>query len=181
MTRRTSGVTSPPVSPSTVISGLWHGASWNFVLWGFYHGMLVAITRTAGRLLRLPDRWPGPLSVVQITGTFVLVMGGWVFFRETNADYLRTFLSIRPGMSSPAEREVGVHLFLLAATWSLPLFVNDVWVLCRERSAAFNRWIESFGDGFVVAGAQAAAVGALATLTLVLRSQVSLDFIYFQF
>ena len=164
-----------------VISGLWHGASWNFVLWGFYHGALVAITRTLGRVLRLPERWPGPFVLVQIAGTFVLMMAGWLFFRETNADYLRMFLSLRPGASSPAEREFGLHLFLLAATWSLPLFVNDLWTLCRERSMTFNRWLESLGDGFAVAGAQALTVGLLVALTLVLRSQITLDFIYFQF
>jgi alginate O-acetyltransferase complex protein AlgI len=164
-----------------VISGLWHGASWNFVLWGFYHGILVTLTRTLGRLLRLPERWPGPLLLVQIAGTFVLMMGGWLFFRETNADYLRTFLTLGPGTSTPAEREFGWHLFVLAATWSLPLFLNDIWALCRERLTGFNRWLESLGDGLAVAGAQALAVGGLAALTLVLRSQITFDFIYFQF
>ena len=164
-----------------VISGFWHGASWNFVLWGFYHGAVVLITRNLGRLLQLPERWPGPLSLVQIAGTFMLMMGGWLFFRETNADYLMGFLSVRPWASTPMERELGIHLFVLAATWSLPLIVNDLWVLCRERSTSFNRWLESLQDGWAVAGAQALAVGTLAALTLVLRSHVTFDFIYFQF
>jgi alginate O-acetyltransferase complex protein AlgI len=164
-----------------VISGFWHGASWNFVLWGFYHGALVLVTRNVGRLLRLPERWPGPLLLVQIAGTYVLMVGGWLFFRETNPDYLMAFLSLRPHASTPREREFGIHLFVLAATWSLPLVANDIWALARERSKTLNRWLEALDDGITVAGVQALTVGALTALTLVLRSQVSFDFIYFRF
>jgi D-alanyl-lipoteichoic acid acyltransferase DltB (MBOAT superfamily) len=164
-----------------VISGLWHGASWNFVLWGFYHGMLVFITRTLGRLLRLPEHWPGPLFLVQVAGTFVLTMGGWLFFRETNPDYLMAFLHLRPRGSTALERELGIHLFVLALTWAIPLIINDIWTLGRERWTWFNRTIESFEDRVTVVGAQALTVGTLAALTLVLRSNVTFDFIYFQF
>ena len=46
-----------------LISGFWHGASWNFVLWGLYHGMLRGRhARRSGALLRLPEHWPGPLA-----------------------------------------------------------------------------------------------------------------------
>ena len=45
-----------------LLSGFWHGASWNFVLWGLYHGLLLVVTRMLGRALRLPERWPGPLG-----------------------------------------------------------------------------------------------------------------------
>ena len=60
-----------------LLGGLWHGASWNFVIWGGYHGVLLAIERMVwGRreqtgLLRIP------LAIV----TFLLVCVGWVFFR----------------------------------------------------------------------------------------------------
>ncbi len=164
-----------------VISGLWHGASWNFVLWGFYHGLLVSTTRSIGRLVRLPEHWPGPLILLQVAGTFVAMMAGWLLFRETNPHYLMAFLHLSPRASTPLEKQFGVHLLALAATWSLPLAVNDLWVLCRERSAGFNRWIEAVGDGLTLAGAQALTVGTLTALTLVLRSRVSFDFIYFQF
>ena len=66
-----------------LLGGLWHGASWMFVLWGAYHGLLLAIER------RLPlDDDPGPLARwVRRAVTFVLVCLGWVFFRsETPAE-----------------------------------------------------------------------------------------------
>jgi hypothetical protein len=84
------------------------------------------------------------------------------------------------------EREVGVYLFVLAATWGLPLFLDDLWALGRERrwrivDRAEARW-EALGSASMSrALVQAAAAGAMVTLILVLRSRVSLDFIYFQF
>lgn len=61
-----------------LLGGLWHGASWTFVAWGLYHGILLALHRAIA--------WPKwtyerSLAVVWITGTFLLVCAGWVFFR----------------------------------------------------------------------------------------------------
>lgn len=63
-----------------LISGLWHGASLNFVAWGLYHGVLLA-------LHRLWKAWRGETAVVTLTGriastalTYVTVNLGWVFF-----------------------------------------------------------------------------------------------------
>lgn len=59
-----------------VISGLWHGASWNFVIWGAYHGVFLILERLfLGRLLGKAG------LVLSLLYTFVVVMIGWVFFR----------------------------------------------------------------------------------------------------
>jgi D-alanyl-lipoteichoic acid acyltransferase DltB (MBOAT superfamily) len=164
-----------------LVSGFWHGASWNYVIWGFYHGVLVWSTREIGRWLKLPEYWPGPLALVQVALTFTAMMAGWLFFRETDADYLGHFLRLSPRVTMQGEAAVGLHFFVLAATWSLPLFLHDLWALARERGIAPITWIESRLTGLRLAGVQAAGVGLLATLTLVLRSTTSLDFIYFAF
>jgi len=60
-----------------LLGGLWHGANWTFVLWGAYHGSLLALERMNGKrgfLWRLP-------RPVQIAFTFALAMFGWVLFR----------------------------------------------------------------------------------------------------
>jgi alginate O-acetyltransferase complex protein AlgI len=61
-----------------LLGGLWHGAQWTFVIWGLYHGVLLALHRA------LP--WPSWLAtprgrIVSIASTFLLVTVGWVFFR----------------------------------------------------------------------------------------------------
>lgn len=58
------------------ITGLWHGASWTFVVWGLWHGTFLLIERIGrGRWL---ERWWVPLRVVY---ALLVVMVGWVFFR----------------------------------------------------------------------------------------------------
>ncbi len=60
------------------LTGLWHGASWNFVLWGLYFGVLIILERVANKawgktLEKLP-------SIISTAYTFILVMLGWVLF-----------------------------------------------------------------------------------------------------
>lgn len=57
------------------LTGLWHGASWNFVLWGLYFGVLIIIERIGfGKILeKLP-------SAVSMLYTFIMVVFGWVLF-----------------------------------------------------------------------------------------------------
>jgi alginate O-acetyltransferase complex protein AlgI len=60
-----------------LLGGLWHGAHWNFVIWGGYHGGLLALERRFGTH-RCWTRVPASL---QHGGTFLLILFGWVFFR----------------------------------------------------------------------------------------------------
>jgi alginate O-acetyltransferase complex protein AlgI len=62
-----------------LLTGLWHGASWNFVIWGLMHGFLLVIERMGfGRVLA---RLPAALSTAY---TVFVVLLAWVFFRETD-------------------------------------------------------------------------------------------------
>jgi alginate O-acetyltransferase complex protein AlgI len=162
-----------------LLSGLWHGAGWNFVLWGLYHGSLLVVTRTLGTVLRLPERWPGPLALAQVALTFVFMMGGWLFFRETDPVFLFRFLRLSPFESTPEEREIALYLFMTAVTWSLPLILDVAVAFWRERTSYWRP--ASALRPLPRLAAEATTVGALFTLILALRSRISLDFIYFQF
>jgi alginate O-acetyltransferase complex protein AlgI len=61
-----------------LLGGLWHGASWTFVVWGLYHGVLLALHRA----VPLP-RWLGHavFKPFFVAATFLAVCVGWVFFR----------------------------------------------------------------------------------------------------
>ncbi|MEM6689133.1 MAG: MBOAT family O-acyltransferase [Planctomycetota bacterium] len=72
------------------IGGLWHGAAWNFVLWGVYHGLLLMFPQRTKTLRKRGDlalrigegSIPGMLSrLLQTVGTFLLITIGWVLFR----------------------------------------------------------------------------------------------------
>jgi alginate O-acetyltransferase complex protein AlgI len=67
-----------------LLGGLWHGASWNFVVWGGYHGALLGFERMfRGKRFAEPARWT-MWYPLQAAITFGLVMIGWVFFRAAN-------------------------------------------------------------------------------------------------
>ena len=57
-----------------LVSGLWHGTGWNFIVWGAMHGVLYVVTRWCKKDLPLP-------RLVKVALTFIYVTLAWVFFR----------------------------------------------------------------------------------------------------
>lgn len=62
-----------------LLGGLWHGASWKFVLWGVLHGSALAFERFFGNLIKLPKNYF--VKTIQILLTFHFVAFCWLFFR----------------------------------------------------------------------------------------------------
>jgi alginate O-acetyltransferase complex protein AlgI len=58
-----------------LLGGLWHGASWTFVFWGAYHGLLLSLYRAYGKA------WDQLPVMARRAGMFLLAVVGWVFFR----------------------------------------------------------------------------------------------------
>jgi len=71
-----------------VIGGLWHGASWMYVIWGAYHGILLALHKFFRRFWRLPDVLKGNFVIrfVNMSVTFTLVVVGFTFFRAPSLE-----------------------------------------------------------------------------------------------
>lgn len=106
-----------------LLGGLWHGASWNCIAWGAYHGTLLGIERLAGKRA-LYAALPRP---VQVLITFALVVIGFVMFRapgfEAGLQYLATMFGMR-NLGAHALDVSPMHwIVLLAAAicvWGLP-------------------------------------------------------------
>ncbi|GAB6059923.1 MBOAT family O-acyltransferase [Desulfonatronum parangueonense] len=111
-----------------LLGGLWHGAAWNFIIWGGLHGVLLGLERTRGKTsfyYRLP-------VAAQIGITFILILITWVFFRAADLPAALAYLGAMFGMAgAPPEAELLNGLiyqpyylgtFLLAAivTWCCP-------------------------------------------------------------
>jgi alginate O-acetyltransferase complex protein AlgI len=159
-----------------LLSGLWHGASWNYVLWGLYHGVLLVLTRAHQILGNAGPRSAtlGPRDLIQIPAMFVLTLVGWLLFRETELSAIVRDLQLSPFDSTPLERQAGLYLFLLALGYSMPLWVQSIWVELHRGEPARQA-------GWGTAAVRAVACGVAFAAILVLRSRTSLDFIYFQF
>jgi D-alanyl-lipoteichoic acid acyltransferase DltB (MBOAT superfamily) len=173
-----------------LLSGLWHGASWNYVLWGAYHGVLLVLTRARPTL---KPSAPSPTNVerrplsraivvvAQTAGMFVLTLIGWLFFRETELAALFRDLQLSPWAASEQDTRIGVYLFLLAFLYSIALWVQSLWAEWHRDASGMRQPATVAPDGWPRLAVQGLACGAAFAAILVLRSQVSLDFIYFQF
>ncbi|MDR0988636.1 MAG: MBOAT family protein [Prevotellaceae bacterium] len=69
-----------------LLGGLWHGASWNFILWGGLHGLALALHKMWQTLMRRPKGWRpvGGRRVLGVVVTFHLVCLCWIFFRQSD-------------------------------------------------------------------------------------------------
>ena len=85
-----------------LLSGLWHGASWTFVLWGSFHGLFICADKLFLKdLLKKAGKWPAVIL------TFFVVNMGWVLFRvDTAADaggFYQALFAFKGGMTQPAD------------------------------------------------------------------------------
>jgi D-alanyl-lipoteichoic acid acyltransferase DltB (MBOAT superfamily) len=152
------------------LSGLWHGAAWNFVLWGLYHGALLlvhALVRGAGWWRRLGARLGRAGEALAWALTFQCVVFGWVLFRvEAIADVgavLRGFG--RALTSAPA-----------AAQWQFLAGVAGVLL-----AGALERRHRLLARVDADAAASAVFYGALLVFAALLSRGGGPAFIYFQF
>jgi len=158
-----------------LLSGLWHGASWNFVLWGAWHGFLLIAWRLweAGPSSLSPQRIPRSARVALV---YVLVLFGWLLFRETQTEALIRYLTLNPLAASAMDWRVAIYLVLTVCLYALPLLV----VSSLEKQLIREGWVSRVWPRNSVK--IQVALGTLLLLVLVLlRSPQSSDFIYFQF
>ena len=81
-----------------LFSGFWHGASWNFIIWGMFHGFFIVVDKLF--YLKISERLPRLLNVFI---TFFIVIVAWVFFRATTLSESLFFLG-RMFSSTTAEQ-----------------------------------------------------------------------------
>ena len=167
--RRGAGRTIVNLFAVWSLTGLWHGAAWNYVLWGLYYFVLLTAERLIGqaRLARVP-------RVLRHFLTMALVIVGWVLFAIEDfgalGAYLFAMFSLSGGVLS-AQAAVWVLSYLplmaLAALASLPFAADFV---RRKNQSAPVRW-----------GAPVYCLLLLAAGTAALAAQSYNPFLYFRF
>ena len=105
------------------------------MLWGAYHGTLLVVARARGPGVAAAVHAKGVSLArrLQIAGMFVLTCIGWLIFRETEFAQLARDVRLVPWQSSAIDTSAGIYLFLLAALYSLPLWIQDLWVELEGR------------------------------------------------
>ena len=92
-----------------LVSGLWHGASWNFVFWGGFHGVFLILDRLF--LIKLMSKL-GKLPKISLT--FFLVMIGWVFFRIEDMDMALSYTQKLFDLSDLSVQNISSEFILIA-------------------------------------------------------------------
>ncbi len=153
-----------------LLGGLWHGASWTFVVWGLLHGVGLGVTRflqrRRQRLGHTPSRGAAALGTVL---TFHAVVAAWVFFRAPDFATARAVFAQLGTLGADVAnvpRSFGVALVVAAAAHAVP----SAWE--RRATESFVRapwWLRA-----------AVLVGAGAAVRTLARP-AAVPFIYFQF
>jgi len=146
------------------LAGLWHGAAWNFVLWGLFHGLLVFVYHLSGMGGRWrPARRLGVLACWAVMFAFTLF--GWLIFRTPDIGWLLHALQVGGLGSSGEEWIASLYSLSLLLLYSLPLFVLGIGKWFSLRSASWD-----------------VPVNGLALASIVVFAQdTGMDFIYFRF
>ena len=159
------------------LCGLWHGASWNFVVWGLFHGTFLVLERGGLAAIMRPLR-----PSVRHVYVMLVVMVGWVFFRADTLAGAAAFLKAMAGLNSPAPTALTIQWYLkpdlelalvAGAIGSVP-----IWPL-------IGQWRDRLRGAVPALGVELAATAALALILIASIVQVAAGaynpFIYFRF
>jgi alginate O-acetyltransferase complex protein AlgI len=165
------------------LCGLWHGASWNFVIWGLYHGVFLVAERVvngpASRMgqRRAAERQSNTVRAIATHAYAVLVvMVGWVFFRADTLPGAIAFLQAMAGHGAHAPTPYTVSYYLTPELW-LALGAGVIgsmpWVPALARRSE-DRWPASLASVAAIALLLVASIMQMAARTYN-------PFIYFRF
>ncbi len=155
-----------------LISGLWHGASWNFVLWGGYHAALITGYRLVTPFIPVGARKSPAGHVGAVCIMFCFTVFGWLLFREGEIGRIGHLLTLNPLGGTPDQMVAVVVMLAVTGVTALPLILG----LCFEKFVApridASPWYLPL---------QTTSWAAIAIALYVFVRMDAADFIYFQF
>lgn len=160
-----------------IISGIWHGANWGFVIWGLLHGIYLASSiyyKPVKQKIHKMLKFPLLTKIIQITITFNLVCFAWIFFRAskvTDALYIVTHLfagsHTMKAYLDNSRSELALVFMLIVFLIVSSQMINSVRIVqWFYKSNIFVRWPVYI---------------CLVLLTIILNVNADKVFIYFQF
>jgi D-alanyl-lipoteichoic acid acyltransferase DltB (MBOAT superfamily) len=155
-----------------LISGLWHGANWTFLIWGFLFGLLYILERLLNRAFRLQKAYPAWSAghLLLALKTFLLVSLLWVFFRSQSFDeaihIFRQLFGNTPANLQSLTVPISTWIFLL-------IFLVSDMILYNRR---FDTWV-----GGIPYLLRWGIYGVLLLGIIVFAGVENFPFIYFQF
>jgi D-alanyl-lipoteichoic acid acyltransferase DltB (MBOAT superfamily) len=131
-----------------LLGGLWHGASWNFVIWGGIHGAVLVAERV-WRQYR-PEQWPVLPDWAGIMVTFHIVTLAWIFFRSSTFDGAMQFLAGIGGLDFSGTILTPLGLALIALGTALHALPPDAIQKNAMRVRRLNAAWVGLGTGILI-------------------------------
>ncbi len=135
------------------LTGLWHGASWNFVVWGLFYGVLIIVEKL------FLEKWLKKLpAFVSHAWLLLAVMVGWVFFYFTKLGDAMHYLGIMFGAGNNGflslEDKILITnniLFVIVAMIACTPLVSKLWERVQKRTESwkYGEWIPALGHPVV--------------------------------
>ena len=153
-----------------VLGGLWHGAAWTFVIWGFYHGTLLVLHHLLRPMLEKWVRNSGAWKALKVVVTFQLMAIGWLIFRAENLGQLREMLLSL--ISCWSGTGIAFSMATSLFTYSWPLLVVQ---LCQQNQGSLlpqYNWPHTLRVAFY---------SLLVYMIFTYGAMSGQEFIYFQF
>lgn len=158
------------------LTGIWHGASWNFVLWGIYFGIIIVIERFFTK--KIKRKWKIPVVISTMWTVFLWMMSMVLFRAETLADSIQYYKSLF-GMIEL--RNVGYSL-----SWYIGKYELFILAVCAAASFPVGRkiyfWLQKrLSETLFTAAINLGALLLLGVSILYVVTSTYNPFIYFQF
>ncbi len=174
------------------LSGLWHGAGWNFILWGCMHGVLYIITRAYQRMRgNTSDKNPA-VNALCVIATFIFVNIAWVYFRAPSIGDANTIISnlwnaswVRPSEAFASGFNLGEFWYVMKVL-RLTNFAFSKYLLMAAFTIVtliitfFGKNVHELADRTKYSVGTAIILGVIAVWCIISLSGVS-TFLYFNF
>lgn len=166
-----------------IISGLWHGSSWTFVVWGLLHAIYMIIGRILAPSWKLLittlriDLFPKLLTCIEIVITFNLIAFGWIFFRaadlETALILVANLSKVQPMQLAPYYIWAKLALLLIVGNIILRATLELIKVILPQKLHSLNSSAATYFSWLIQY--------ALVIMIILFGVTKKTPFIYFQF
>ncbi|MCR4881478.1 MAG: MBOAT family protein [bacterium] len=135
-----------------LLTGIWHGAAWNFVFWGIWHGFFIILEKVLNIKEFEKKKHPLGLEILRHIGCILVFVIGWVLFRSDSlhyaANYILNMFGLLKAVSDAPMYGFGYYVdtveiiaFIAAILCSMPIFKNMIYTQNKLAKAFVNFWL----------------------------------------
>jgi len=135
-----------------LLTGIWHGAAWNFIFWGIWHGFFIILEKILNIKEFEKQKHSIWIEIIRHICCILLVVVGWVLFRSDNLSYALSYMSNMLGFIT-VSKDIAVYkfeyyvdtieviTFVAAILCSMPIFKNMIYIKNQWTKAFVNLWL----------------------------------------